>query len=170
MSGTLGPAFLLGGMRLQAGQASFVDRTALPIVQPSERPPARMGSADWTLVDTGAGGTLRLEILTAPDPRGAPITGYDYRLGTGVWRPTDRSTPGTLEIDGLPDGTPVSVTLRAVNAVGAGLASAPLIATPTGAVTGFVLESMVGAIAIQSRSDPAAPIARGDVTFLQITG
>jgi len=170
MEGTLVPAFIVGGLSLRAGQASFVDRTTLPIVQPSERPPARMGAADWSLVDTGAGGTLRLDILTAPDPRGAPITGYDYRVGTGVWRPTDRSTPGMLEIDGLPDGTAVSVTVRAVNSVGAGLASAPQVATPTGAVTGFLLESMVGAIVIHSRLEPAAPVVRGDVTFLQITG
>ena len=64
--------------------------------------------------------------FTAGADGGSSITNYEYQLnGTGAWTalsPVDTSSPVT--ISGLTNGTPYTVKLRAVNALGAGAASA----------------------------------------------
>ncbi|CAB4958685.1 MAG: hypothetical protein F2837_11490 [Actinobacteria bacterium] len=63
--------------------------------------------------------------FTAGADGGSSITNYEYQLnGSGAWTalsPADTSSPVT--IPGLTNGTPYTVKLRAVNALGAGTAS-----------------------------------------------
>jgi hypothetical protein len=69
--------------------------------------------------------------FTEPSDGGSPITNYEYSLDGGAWTafsPVELNAPVT--IDGLTNGTTYSVRLRAVNAVGAGPASAPVDVTP----------------------------------------
>jgi len=66
---------------------------------------------------------------------GAAITNYEYRLDSGAWVPlSPASTTSPFTIPGLTNGQTYSVTLRAVNSVGAGAASAPVTVTPSSPV------------------------------------
>ncbi|MBV9822383.1 MAG: fibronectin type III domain-containing protein [Actinobacteria bacterium] len=64
----------------------------------------------------------------APDSGGSPITGYEYSIDGGMtWLPLTTAASGsdlTGTITGLTPGTEYPVTLRGVNAVGAGTAVA----------------------------------------------
>ena len=62
------------------------------------------------------------------DDGGATITGYEIRIGTGAWIPT-RSAATTFRLGGLTAGMAYSITVRAINSVGTGPASAALAAS-----------------------------------------
>ena len=81
-----------------------------------------------TAISTGIG-TASIS-FTAGNAGGSPITGYQYRLGTGDWTSTG-STSTPFSITGLANGTSFSVTLRAVSVTGEGAVSgASTFATP----------------------------------------
>ena len=61
---------------------------------------------------------------------GSPITDYEYALDGGAWVSAS-TTSSPFTITGLTNGTSYNVTLRAVNAVGAGTASAAVSGTST---------------------------------------
>ena len=66
----------------------------------------------------------------AADPE-APVTGYEASVDAGAsWWPCV-GTAGTCTLTNLTNGTPYSVALRAVNAVGPGPASVPVVGTPS---------------------------------------
>ena len=71
--------------------------------------------------------------FTAPDAGGSPITGYEYSIDGGLtWQPLTTTASGsglTGTISGLTPGTAYPVTLRGVNAVGAGTAVAVAVVT-----------------------------------------
>ncbi len=71
--------------------------------------------------------------FTAPDSGGSPITGYEYSIDGGTtWLPLTTTGSGsglTGTITGLTPGTEYPVTLRGVNAVGAGTALAATFVT-----------------------------------------
>jgi LPXTG-motif cell wall-anchored protein len=77
---------------------------------------------------TKAGDTSIELSFTAPDNGGSPITGYEYSIDGGLtWQSLTTTTSGsglTGTITGLTPGTEYPVTLRGVNAVGAGTALA----------------------------------------------
>ena len=56
------------------------------------------------------------------------LLGYEYRLGSGTWRPT-QSTATEYTIQGLDPGTQYPVSIRAVTTVGSGSGSAQVVAT-----------------------------------------
>jgi titin len=61
---------------------------------------------------------------------GTPIDHYQYQTETaGSWFTASTST-SPITVTGLSNGTPVTVSIRAVNAVGAGTASTPVTVTP----------------------------------------
>ncbi len=64
--------------------------------------------------------------FSAPDSGGSPITGYEYSIDGGLtWQPLTTTASGSDlagTITGLTPGTQYPVTLRVVNAVGAGTA------------------------------------------------
>lgn len=71
--------------------------------------------------------------FTAPtNTGGSPIINYEYSTDNGatwtVRSPAATSSP--LTITGLTNGTTYAVKLRAVNSVGAGMASAAVAVTP----------------------------------------
>lgn len=72
--------------------------------------------------------------ITYRDPAstgGSSITGYQYSLdGGGTWQATVGAARGSLTVSGLDNGTPVSVSIRAVNSRGGGAASSTVTATP----------------------------------------
>jgi hypothetical protein len=78
------------------------------------------------------GNTQASIAFTAGDTGGTNITNYKYRIGSGAWTafsPADPATP--VVITGLTNGVQVSITLRAVNAVGDGAISDPVLVTPS---------------------------------------
>ena len=102
-------------------------------------PLAAPGSPTITSLTSG---NRYLQIAFTPNVSngGSPVTRYEYALDGGAWRPLPTLT-SPQNISGLENGHRYSVTLRAVNAVGGGAASAPLTATPygvPGAVQGFL--------------------------------
>ncbi|SHH10587.1 Fibronectin type III domain-containing protein [Jatrophihabitans endophyticus] len=67
------------------------------------------------------------------DNNGSPITGYEYSLGSeGTWQTLTTTGSGTLTgtVTGLTNGTEYKISVRAVNAVGAGLPAKPVRVTP----------------------------------------
>lgn len=104
--------------------------TGRPVgVQPPGRPgPPRM----LDLADAGHA-YLTVEWDAPADDGGSPITGYETRVGTGLWAATG-STATTHRIGGLTPGAAYTVAVRAVNSAGAGAASAALIASTLPAV------------------------------------
>jgi uncharacterized delta-60 repeat protein len=81
-------------------------------------------------------GSLNVSI-TQPSDGGSIITGYDYTTDNGVnftnvARPSgSNGTFFSVTISNLTNGTPYSIKVRAVNAIGAGSWSAPSSGTPT---------------------------------------
>ncbi|MEN9797554.1 MAG: hypothetical protein RL653_1250, partial [Pseudomonadota bacterium] len=69
--------------------------------------------------------------FTVPYDGGSPILRYEYAVDGGNWSTVAQATPGTpVSITGLQNGTQVGVSLRAVNAIGAGGASTVVFVTP----------------------------------------
>ncbi len=111
----------------------------------------------------GAKATLTWQ---APASSGtSPIKHYEYSLdGGGIWTmfsPTVTESPGTIE--GLINGKPYSVSLRAVSADGAGAASVPVAVTPrTTPARPQDLEAISGdgqaTISFDAGSDGGAPV------------
>jgi len=82
---------------------------------------ATSGDAEATITFTAGGDGL------------SAITNYEYSLDGTTWTalsPADVTSPVT--ITGLPNGTPASISLRAVNGVGSSTASSSVSVTPAG--------------------------------------
>ncbi|HZV27676.1 MAG TPA: fibronectin type III domain-containing protein, partial [Acidothermaceae bacterium] len=81
----------------------------------------------------------------------APITDYQYRIdGAGSWV-SAASTTSPVRVLGLANGTPYSIEMRAVNAIGVGPASNSLGATPEatpGAPTVSSIDTGVGSATV----------------------
>lgn len=77
---------------------------------------------------TATAGDARVEVTwSAPaDDGGSPITGYSYRVNAGSW--VDLSATSVV-VTGLPNGVAATIDVRAVNAIGGGIASS-IIRTP----------------------------------------
>lgn len=91
--------------------------------------PDAFGGADWGLTDAGLGDTLTVTISALPANNGATITDIEYQVNGGAWV----SSGGTVgfQIGGLTEDVLASVSIRAVNAIGAGAAATAKDATPT---------------------------------------
>ena len=77
--------------------------------------------------------------FTAPDNGGSPITNYQYSLNGGAYtalNPADALSP--VVIPTLTNGTSYTITLKAVNAIGASVASTSVQVTPSSAKPVFV--------------------------------
>jgi titin len=94
--------------------------------------PATTPSAPAITGVTAGAGELGIAFTPPAESGGAPVTNYQYSLdGGATWQtraPASAASP--LVIGGLTNGTTYQVALRAVNAVGAGAASAPASGTP----------------------------------------
>lgn len=70
--------------------------------------------------------------FTPGSANNAAITNYQYQVGSGSWTalsPADASSPVT--VPGLANDVEVSISLRAVNSVGAGASSSAVTVTPS---------------------------------------
>ena len=99
-------------------------RTSAPTAGPDAPTMLAVAEADYT--------ALRIQ-WQAPNDGNSPITNYEYRIGASAWASTGTSATSVL-IGGLTAGTTYSITVRAVNGIGTGPASAALSATTTEAM------------------------------------
>ena len=116
---------------------------------------------------------------TAPaSDGGSPITNYEYRIGASAWASTGTSATSVL-IGGLTAGTTYSITVRAVNGIGTGPASAALSATTTEAMPPsiplFVVATPTGGTGVDlawrvPASEMGAPITRYEICVIDDDG
>lgn len=97
--------------------------------------PATFGPSQWSLVTGTDPASLTLNVLSLPADGGSAITAIEYRVGNGSWVAfADANTgPRTIVMDLA--STTYSITIRAVNAIGAGSASAAKSATSAAPAT-----------------------------------
>lgn len=93
--------------------------------------PAAAPAAPTQLVATPGDRQITLNFVPAVD-NGKPVTNYQYSLnGSANWISINPTvTSGPIIITGLVNGTMYSIQLRAVNVIGAGLASSTVTAIP----------------------------------------
>jgi len=100
---------------------------------------------DWSVADLGTAGDIRIRVISLPSDGGSAITDLEYQVDGGSWVSLAGTTAGDYTVSGLTDNVEVDVAIRAVNAIGAGTASATKAVTPTSgiadptAITGCVL-------------------------------
>lgn len=97
--------------------------------------PAQFGDLDWTFVDTGSGGTIRVGVGALPSDGGSPLTDIELRINGATVLSAGTATTGSFDLTSLPNGVEVDAEIRAVNAIDPGPWSAVKIATPTAAST-----------------------------------
>lgn len=85
-----------------------------------------------TSLTAAAGNESATLSFTEPQDGFSTITNYEFRLdGSGAWTPlSPADTASPVTIPDLPNGTSVTIELRAVNAVGEGTASSSVSVTP----------------------------------------
>ncbi len=122
------------------------------------------GAPSVSTIATGDG-TLAIN-FSAGSSGGATVTKYQYQLTTsGPWVDAP-SLSSPILVSGLDNGTTYNVSVRAVNAIGAGAASAPQAATPATvpgapAIVGDTVagsDSQLSAVFTPPASDGGAPI------------
>lgn len=88
--------------------------------------PAQFGAGDWSVAAGTVDGTIDITVTALPDSNGDPITNVEYQLnGTGAWVQTEIVlAPDTFTTGLLSTGTLYNITLRAINDIGNGTASA----------------------------------------------
>jgi LPXTG-motif cell wall-anchored protein len=97
---------------------------------PAEGTPATVPDAPFDLVAARGDGEATI-VYSDGDDGGSPITNHEYSIDGGGWvafSPPEVGSP--VIIEELTNGTPYSIRLRAVNAVGPGAASSPVSVTP----------------------------------------
>ncbi|MDX6204438.1 MAG: hypothetical protein QOF39_495, partial [Frankiales bacterium] len=114
-------------------------------------------------ISTVTAGPASLQVsFAAGSNGGAAITGYDYRLGTGSWTSTG-SLGNSFLVSGLTNGTSYDVEVRAVNAQGAGPASAPVPGTPVTtpaqpSITGVTRADRSLSLTVSEPDDGGSPV------------
>ncbi|MDX6244581.1 MAG: hypothetical protein QOE76_2304, partial [Frankiales bacterium] len=114
-------------------------------------------------ISTVTAGPASLQVsFAAGSNGGAAITGYDYRLGTGSWTSTG-SLGNSFLVPGLTNGTSYDVEVRAVNAQGAGPASAPVPGTPVTtpaqpSITGVTRADRSLSLTVSEPDDGGSPV------------
>lgn len=97
--------------------------------------PGAFASEDWTLSDAGTGGAVEVTVLALPSNGSASILDIQASIDGGSFVSIGAAQPGSYILDGLSNDTEVSVTLRAVNGIGAGPESPAQTTTPTQSMT-----------------------------------
>lgn len=80
-----------------------------------------------------ANGAASINFAPPSSDGGAPVTSYEYQLNGGAWVPSPASTSSPFTVTGLVNDQTYAVALRAVTAMGAGVASTPVNVMPSAA-------------------------------------
>ena len=88
-------------------------------------PPAPTAPAAPRSMSTTPGNTTASIAFTPGSDGGSAITKYQYRIGNGTWKDAGATAP--ILVTGLVNYTNSTVRVRAINAVGVGSASAPIV-------------------------------------------
>ena len=99
--------------------------------------PNQFAAGDWSVADAGTNGDATVTITTLPADGGSAITALEYQIDSGSWASFGGTTTRTYAVSGFTDGTAANVSVRAVNAIGNGPASAAKSVTTTGAPDAF---------------------------------
>jgi hypothetical protein len=132
-------ALLPDGQVLAAGG---IDPTGATVGEAELYTPAGVPAAPTTVSASAGDGSALVTFAPPASDGGTPITGYTVTASTGQTATTpDPRTFAT--VTGLANGTPVTFTVRAINAQGAGPASAPSNAvTPAAPASGVTPASV----------------------------
>jgi hypothetical protein len=110
--------------------------TTTPPANPDERPAPSAGVPGAPGGVSAAGGDTTAVVSWLPAlPNGSPVTGYRVTASTGGTQTVDGSTT-SASFTGLTNGTPVSFSVHAENAIGVGPAATSNTVTPEKAVPG----------------------------------
>lgn len=90
---------------------------------PAASPPAAFAAGNWSVSNSAVPNEIVVDITALPADGGNTITAIEYRIDSGVWTAFSGTGTGSYTISGIPGGVAVDVTLRAVNAIGAGATS-----------------------------------------------
>ena len=114
--------------------------------------------------------TVQLQWMQ-PDLGTGLLTGYEYRIGSGAWRPT-QSTDTRYVIQNLDPGTQYSISIRAATTVGRGPGSTALVVTTLTveppAVPRFARSSGTGARSVDVTWTPPADDGGSTVLYYEI--
>ena len=107
-------------------------------------------------------GSLTVSITPAFDG-GSAVTGYEYRFDPAAPWTSTGTTGTTFSVAGLMNATTYDLFVRAVNAAGAGLTSAPATATPRSvpaapAISTVALDTGAVSVAFAVGSDGGSPV------------
>ena len=99
--------------------------------------PNQFSTTDWSLSDlpSASGGTIMIDILNAPANNGSILTANQYQLNGGEWVNLPNPIPHQSFTIVVPPVTLHTISLRAVNAVGAGPTSETKQIKPTVTIT-----------------------------------
>ncbi|GIG53007.1 hypothetical protein Dsi01nite_110480 [Dactylosporangium siamense] len=133
----------------------------------------RVGSATPSAprqVTATPGGESAVVSFRAPASTGtSAISGYEIKLGAGVWMPATANSAGNgrlaVTLRGLTSGTPYTVQVRAVNSTGGGTAAAGVPVTP---VTGTVVPPLY--LSVVAGTGAIAPTNPGPATGSGLKG
>ncbi|MBM4380483.1 MAG: fibronectin type III domain-containing protein, partial [Deltaproteobacteria bacterium] len=135
MGTAISPAFaetgLVPGSAATCRVSAFANALYGEPSTPASAIPATVPGAPTLNAVTGKHQRLEADIAPPADTGGLPLLNYEISLDGGPW--TARTPPSTLSpvtVEGLANGTPYEVRLRAFNAAGPGAPSLPLTATP----------------------------------------
>lgn len=95
--------------------------------------PLQFSEEQWSVNNDATGGDITITITGLPENGGSAITALEYRVDAGSWVSLGGTTTGSYGVSGLTDTVQVSITVRAVNAIGNGAASTGKNVTPTAA-------------------------------------
>lgn len=121
----------------RAGNVSNIVSSAQFTTTAAPTAPAKFAGAGWSVVDAGTNGDVTLTVITLPSNGGSAITALEYQIDGGSWVSLGGTTTGAYTVSGLTDAQSYSFSLRAVNAIGNGVAADAKTATPTGVPTAF---------------------------------
>jgi hypothetical protein len=134
---------------LPGATVQTVEETVLTVSAPTVAPPAAPASSAPpaapaapapifttpsapAITSVTAGNTILTVVFTAPaSDGGSAITGYEISTNNGSTYSSAGSSPGSITVTGLTNGTIYQVVVRAVNSVGSGTASTAVSGTPT---------------------------------------
>lgn len=101
---------------------------------PAPGAPFMFSHSQWELV--AKDGEYSIRILSLPSDNGSAITDIEFREDGGSWMSLGTTIPGDYDQSPRDNDVEYTVEIRAVNAIGAGLASDPKNVTPTANLEG----------------------------------